>query len=411
MYNIKEKAEYCLNCKMKPCSIKGCPLNNNIPEFIDAIKQQNYRKAYEILLETTVFPSVCGRICPHYKQCMGSCIRGIKGEPVNIGTLEAFVGDFAIENNYKMTKENIQSKKIAIIGGGPAGLTAAAFLARKGNTVTIYEKYNYLGGLLVHGIPEFRLPRDIIKKSIKKILELGIEVKYNMELGKNLFLDEVEKEYDNIILAFGANVSTKMGIEGEDLQGVYGGNELLEYNIHPDYAGKTVIVNGGGNVAMDTARTIKRLGAKKTIVVYRRAREQMPAEQKEIEDAINEGVDFLFQHNIIKIIGEKKVEEIEVVKTKLIQKEGETRLSPVNIENSNYEIQADYVVMAIGSKPQEFVKNLGLNTDKYGYISVDKNGQTSNPKIYAIGDLAGNVSTVAWACKSGRDVAEKISLT
>ena len=411
MYNIKEKAEYCLNCKMKPCSIKGCPLNNNIPEFIDAIKQQNYRKAYEILLETTVFPSVCGRICPHYKQCMGSCVRGIKGEPVNIGTLEAFVGDFAIDNNYKMTKENIQSKKIAIIGGGPAGLTAAAFLARKGNKVTIYEKYNYLGGLLVHGIPEFRLPRDIIKKSIKKILELGIVVKYNQEFGKNLFLDEIEKEYDNIILAFGANVSTKMGIEGEDLQGVYGGNELLEYNIHPDYAGKTVIVNGGGNVAMDTARTIKRLGAKKTIVVYRRAREQMPAEQKEIEDAINEGVDFLFQHNIIKIMGEKKVEEIEVVKTKLIQKEGETRLSPVNIENSNYKIQAQYVVMAIGSKPQEFVKNLGLNTDKYGYISIDENGQTSNPKIYAIGDLAGNVSTVAWACKSGRDVAENISLT
>ena len=411
MYNIKEKAEYCLNCKMKPCSIKGCPLNNNIPEFIDAIKQQNYRKAYEILLETTVFPSVCGRICPHYKQCMGSCVRGIKGEPVNIGTLEAFVGDFAIDNNYKMTKENIQSKKIAIIGGGPAGLTAAAFLARKGNKVTIYEKYNYLGGLLVHGIPEFRLPRDIIKKSIKKILELGIVVKYNQEFGKNLFLDEIEREYDIIILAFGANVSTKMGIEGEDLQGVYGGNELLEYNIHPDYAGKTVIVNGGGNVAMDTARTIKRLGAKKTIVVYRRAREQMPAEQKEIEDAINEGVDFLFQHNIIKIMGEKKVEEIEVVKTKLIQKEGETRLSPVNIENSNYKIQAQYVVMAIGSKPQEFVKNLGLNTDKYGYISIDENGQTSNPKIYAIGDLAGNVSTVAWACKSGRDVAEKISLT
>ena len=411
MDNIKEKADYCLNCKMKPCSSKGCPLNNNIPEFINKIKEKNYQKAYEILTKTTVLPSICGRVCPHFKQCMGSCVRGIKGESVNIGTLEAFVGDWAIDNNCKILKENLQSKKIAIIGGGPAGLTVAAFLARKGNSVTIYEKYNYLGGLLVHGIPEFRLSRDIIKKSIDKILELGIEVKYNMELGNNLSLDSLEEKYDKIILAIGANVSSKMGIEGEDLQGVYGGNELLEFNIHPNYAGKTVIVNGGGNVAMDTARTIKKLGAKKVIVVYRRAREQMPAEQKEIDDAINEGVEFLFQHNIIKIIGKKNVEGIEVVKTKLVQKEGETRLSPVNIENSNYEIQADYVVMAIGSKPQVFEKNLKLDTDKYGYIKVDEKGKTSNPKIYAIGDLAGNVSTVAWACKSGRDVAEKISLT
>ena len=411
MDNINKKAEYCLNCKTRPCSLKGCPLNNNIPAFINEIKIQNYEKAYEILTETTVLPSICGRICPHYKQCMGSCVRGIKGQSVDIGELEAFVGDWAIQNNCKISKKDLQNKKIAIIGGGPAGLTAAAFLAKKGNKVTIYEKYDYLGGLLVHGIPEFRLPRDIIKKCINKILELGIEVKYDMELGKNLFLDKIEMEYDNIILAFGANVSTKMGIEGEDLQGVYGGNELLEYSIHPNYVGKTVIVNGGGNVAMDTARTIKRLGAKKVIVVYRRAREQMPAEQKEIEDTVNEGVEFLFQHNIVKIIGKKNVEGIEVVKTKLVQKEGETRLSPVSIENSNYEIQVDYVVMAIGSKPQEFVRNINLDIDKYGYIKVDENGQTSNPKIYAIGDLAGNVSTVAWACKSGRDVAEKICLT
>ena len=173
MDNIKEKADYCLNCKMKPCSSKGCPLNNNIPEFINKIKEKNYQKAYEILTKTTVLPSICGRVCPHFKQCMGSCVRGIKGESVNIGTLEAFVGDWAIDNNCKILKENLQSKKIAIIGGGPAGLTVAAFLARKGNSVTIYEKYNYLGGLLVHGIPEFRLSRDIIKKSIDKILELG----------------------------------------------------------------------------------------------------------------------------------------------------------------------------------------------------------------------------------------------
>lgn len=411
MNNIKEKAEYCLNCKNKPCSLKGCPLNNDIPEFINAVKQEQFENAYEILTETTVLPSICGRICPHFKQCMGSCVRGIKGEPVEIGDIEGFIGDMAIERNYKIKKKEINNKKVAIIGGGSAGLTAAAFLARTGNKVTIYEKYDYLGGLLIHGIPEFRLPRKIIEKSVNKILELGINVKFNKELGKNLDLNELENKYDNIILAFGANISTKMKIEGEDLFGVYGANELLEFKNHPDYTGKTVVVNGGGNVAMDAARTIKKIGAEKVIVTYRRAREQMPAEQKEIEDAINEGVEFLFQHNILKIFGDKKVKGIEVVKTELIKKEGEQRLSPVNIENSNYEIKADYVVMAIGSKPSEFVKKLGLEVDKRGYIKVNENGLTSNPKIYAIGDLAGNMATVAWAAKSGRDVAKTINLT
>ena len=434
MQNIKEKANYCLNCKTKPCSVNGCPLNNDIPSFINAIKQEQYEKAYEILTKTTVLPSICGRICPHYKQCMGSCVRGIKGTPVNIGELEAFVGDLAIENNLSIKKQNKNNKKIAIIGGGPAGLTAAAFLTRLGNKVTIYEKYNYLGGLLVHGIPEFRLPRDIIKKSIDKILELGIDIKYNQELGKNLDLKELEKEYDNIILAFGANVSSKINIEGENLKGVYGANELLEYNNYPNYEGKTVVVNGGGNVAMDAARTIKRLGAKKVIVVYRRAREQMPAEQKEIEDAINEGIEFLFLHKIVRIIGNNLtqyenannehvkikdsnlldsniVKKIELVKTELVQKQGESRPVPADIENSNYEIEADYVVIAIGSRPADFIKNIGLQLDERGYIKVDKNGLTSNPKIYAIGDLAGNMSTVAWAARSGREVANQINLT
>ena len=408
---IESKINMCLNCKMKPCSLKGCPLNNNIPDFIRAIKEEKYEKAYEILTETTVLPSICGRICPHFKQCMGSCVRGIKGKPVEIGALEAFVGDMAIKNNYKIKKQKLNHKKIAIIGGGPAGLTAAAFLAKNGNNVTIYEKYNYLGGLLVHGIPEFRLPKEIVKKSIDKILELGINVEYNQELGKNLNLKELEKKYDNIILAFGANISSKMKIEGENLYGVYGANELLEFGKHPDYTGKTVIVNGGGNVAMDAARTIKRLGAKKVIVTYRRAREQMPAEQKEIEDAIKEGIDFLFQHCIVKILGDEKVREIEVVKTELVKKEGENRLSPVNIKDSNYEIKADYVVMAIGSKPSELVKNLPFEVDKRGYIKVNENGLTSNPNIYAIGDLAGNIATVAWAAKSGRDTAKMINLT
>lgn len=410
MNNIKEKLEYCLNCNNKPCSKKGCPLNNDIPLFISAIKEENYNKAYDILCETTVLPAICGRICPHYKQCMGSCVRGIKGNPVDIGKLEAFVGDIAIKEGYEIKKKNSSSnKKIAVIGGGPAGLTSAAFLAREGNEVTIFEKKDYLGGLLIHGIPEFRLPRDVIKKSINKIIEIGINVKYNYELGKNICLQDLEKEYDFIVLAFGANVSSKLKIEGEELNGVYGANELLEYNVHPDYTNKTVIVNGGGNVAMDAARTIKKLGAKRVIVVYRRAKEQMPAETKEIEDAINEGIEFLFQHNIVRIIGKSNVEKIEVIKTKLIKKEGEKRLYPEDIENSNYKIEADYVVTAIGSQPDEFVSNIGLDLDKYGKIKVDEKGKTSNSKIYAIGDLAGNISTVAWAARSGRDVAEEIN--
>lgn len=408
---IKEQSEYCLNCKIKPCSLKGCPLNNDIPTFIKYIKEENYEEAYKILTNTTVLPAICGKICPHQKQCMGSCIRGIKGKPVNIGELEAFIGNKAIENGYKIEKQKSNSQKnIAIIGGGPAGLTAAAFLAKNGQKVTIYEKYNYLGGLLIHGIPEFRLPKETVKKAIDQIIELGINVKYNKELGKNISLVELEKQYDIILLAFGANISSKMGIIGEKLTGVFGGNELLEYNNHPDYTNKTVVVNGGGNVAMDTARTIKKMGAKKVIVVYRRARKQMPAEDKEIEEAINEGVEFLFQNNILKIIGNenKEVSKIEVIKTELIQKKGDTRLSPVNIEGSNYEIDTNYVVMAIGAHPQEFVNDLGIELTKYGNIKVDENGKTSNPKIFAVGDLAGNKGTVAWAARSGRDVAEYI---
>ena len=315
-------------------------------------------------------------------------------------------------------KRNGPFRTFAIIGGGPAGLTAASFLARKGHKVTIYEKYNYLGGLLVHGIPEFRLPRTVIQKTIDKILKLGIEVKYNKELGKNLSLSELEKQYDYIILAFGANISSKMGIEGENLKGVYGANELLEYNNHPDYHKKTVLVNGGGNVAMDVARTIKRLGAERVIVVYRRAKDYMSAEKKEIEDAINEGVDFLFQNNIVKIIGNQndsksnnteKVEKVELVKTKLIQKQGEPKPTPINIDNSNYQIDVDYVVMAIGSHPSELTNSLGLEQNKNGYIKVDENGKTSHPKIYAIGDLVGNIQTVAWAAKSGREVARHLT--
>lgn len=270
MKKIEEKLNYCLNCKTKPCSTNGCPLNNNIPEFIKSVKEEKYKEAYKILSETTVLPGICGKICPHAKQCQGNCIRGIKGEPVSIGEIEELVFQKAVELGYslkdvmeKQENSKFKNKKVAIVGGGPAGLTCAAFLAKDGIDVTIYEKYDYLGGLLVHGIPEFRLPKEIVKEAINKILELGIKVEYNKELGKNLKLEELEEKYNVIFLSIGANKTVKMGVKGENLEGVYGGNELLEKNTHPNYTGKTVAVIGGGNVAMDCARTIKRLRSKK----------------------------------------------------------------------------------------------------------------------------------------------------
>lgn len=272
MKEIEEKVNYCLNCKIKPCSAKGCPLNNNIPEFIRAVKEEKYKEAYRILSETTVLPGVCGKICPHMKQCEGSCVRGIKGNPVNIGDIEAYIFQKAVEEGYDLkdiikneaNQKELAHKKVAIVGGGPAGLTCSAFLAKDGVDVTIYEKYDYLGGLLVHGIPEFRLSKETVKETVNRILDLGIKVEYNKELGKNLTLEELEQNYDAIFLSIGANKPAKMGVKGENLKGVYGGNELLEYNTHPNYEGKIVSVIGGGNVAMDCSRTIKRLRSKRS---------------------------------------------------------------------------------------------------------------------------------------------------
>ncbi len=406
----KKLASECLSCKTKPCR-NGCPLTNDITEFIRYIKIGEYKKAYESLLDTTVLGPVCGRICPHVKQCQGSCVKGIKGKAVNIGKLEAFIGDMAIEEGWKIEEieKKKNNKKIAIVGGGPAGITASAYLARRGFDVTIFEKYEKLGGLLVHGIPDFRLPRRTIKETIQKVLNLGVNVVLGKELGKNLSLDELEKEYDAVLLSFGANISTKMNIIGEELDGVYGGNELLENGNYPDFTGKTVAVIGGGNTAMDVARTINRKNAKKVYVIYRRGRAQMPAEDEEVEDAINEGVEFLFQNNIVRILGNRKVEKVECIKTELVKVEGD-REKPVNIEGSNYFMDLDYVIMALGSKTQDdILDKIKLEKTDRGYIKVDDMQMTSRKKVFAAGDLIGEKSTVAWASRSGREAAKNIA--
>lgn len=414
--NISEEKDYCLNCKTKPCQ-KGCPLNNDIPYFIN---EKDSKRCFEILCETTVLPSICGRVCAKDRQCESKCIRGIKSKPVNIGIIETWIGDKSLEENYKIPKKvdvsanEYKNKRIAIIGGGPSGITAAAFLARAGFKVTIYEKHEKLGGILRYGIPEFRLSKKIVDKTIEKILEIGnIDVKCNVTLGKDLKLSDIEEEYDAILLAFGANVSSKMNIEGENLEGVYGANEILEYYKNFDMKNKNVAVVGGGNVAIDMARTAKKNGARKVSIIYRRSEEEMPADKKEIEEARKENIEFLFQNNIIKILPSlnncNRVGTIECIKTELVKKEGNTRLYPVNIENSNYLLEKDLVFMAIGSKVDEkTIKDLNISLDKYNNIIVDDKYRTSNKKIFACGDLIGQEATVAWASMTGREAAKNI---
>ncbi len=402
--SIQEKINHCINCINKPCSNKGCPLNNDIPSFIQALKTNDYNKAFEIISQTSVLPSVCGRICPHKKQCEASCIKSLKGDSVSIGELETHIADninneFILKEIYqKEVEEKYKSKKVAIIGGGPAGLTAAAFLAKKGINVTIYEKYNYLGGLLIHGIPDFRLKRSIVEKEIKKILNLDIKVKYNQELNSNLELSYLEKNYDKVLLTIGANKGNYLNIKGEYLSNVYLGNYLLEHQNHPNYQNKDVVIIGGGNVAIDCARTIKRLNPKSVKIIYRKQESEMPAELSEIKEAKDENIEFIFNTTPAQIIGTTKVEEIELIKTKYNNKVLE------NIPNSNYKLKTDVVVLAIGATIEDYVKDLNIKTNTY-QVQVNENKQTSKENIYAAGDIIGNKGTVAKAAASGKRAA------
>ena len=403
---VKDLLSNCASCVIKPCQI-GCPLNNDITGFIKEMKNENYKGAFDILSNTTVLMSLCGRICPHFQQCQGKCVKGISYNAVEIGELESIIGDMALENNWTISAPKETKHNVAVIGGGPAGLTCAAFLRRNGIKVTIYEKHNYLGGIMVHGIPEFRLPKDLVKKVTDNIISLGIEVKYNQELGKDYTLEEIKEKYDAVFIGIGANLSNKMNIQGENTKGVYGANEILENNNHPEYKDKVVIVSGGGNVAMDISRTAKIMGAKKVVVIYRRSEAEMPADKKEIEEAKEEGVEFLFLTTITKIIGKDKVEKLELLKNELVKKENDSRPVPVPIEGSNYEIDADYVMMAIGSHPDEYISTLNLRQEK-GRIKIDENGKTSDEKVFSGGDIAGTKGTLAWASRAGRNAAYAI---
>lgn len=401
---VIEEVNRCITCNNKPCKTK-CPLENDVTEVIKLIKQNEHKKAYELLCDTTVLQSICGRICPHEKQCQSNCTRKFKSDAISIGEIEASIGDMAIENDWNIPtiSSELKGKKVAIVGGGPSGLTCASFLAREGTEVTIYEKHGELGGILRYGIPEFRLDKKLLKKVIDKILKLGIKTNLNMTLEKDFTLQELEESYDAIFLGIGANVSRKMKIPGEELNGVFGGNELLENSKHPNYLGKIVYVCGGGNVAMDTARTAKKMGAERVIIAYRRSEEEMPAEKKEIKEAKEEGIEFLFHTNIIKILGDTKVEKIECVKTKYQDD------VLVNVEGTNYELEADYVLMAIGSTTEkELLNKLGIELNEKGNIKAFEKNKTSRAKVFAGGDLIGEKATVAWAASSGRKAARGI---
>lgn len=396
-------ASKCEGCVTKPCQI-GCPLSNDIPSFIKAFKKNDLKEAFNILSKTTVLPAICGKICPYEKQCQGSCAKKVSYDPVEIGKIESYIGDVAIEEGFRFSKKNAKNKKIAVIGSGPSSLSCAGFLSREGYQVTIYEKHDYLGGLLYHGIPDFRLDKNLLKKAIDQILDLGIEVKTNVSLGKDITLSELESEYDAIFLGCGANSSKMMNIPGENLEGVYGGNELLENLVYPNYMNKKVAVIGGGNVSIDVARTVMQFNPQEVTLIYRKDKNDMPALEGEVKEALEEGVKFLFQTNVLQIMGNDKVEKILCVKT---LKTDDNKV--IDISDSQFYLDVDYVIMAVGSKTDDRLLNdLGLEVKSTGYLAVDDSNQTSEAKVFAAGDLVGTKSTVAWACRNGRDTAYSI---
>ena len=421
-----EEAQRCLGCKHKPC-MGGCPVNVYIPEFIALVAERKFEEAYNKIQETSSLPAICGRVCPQESQCEKYCIRGVKGEPVAIGRLERFVADWAMKNcKSEPARPEPNGKKVAVVGGGPAGLTCAGDLAKLGYEVTVFEAFHTAGGVLVYGIPEFRLPKDIVKAEIQKLEQLGVKIKTNMVVGKVFSIDELmnEEGFDAVFIGTGAGLPSFMKIEGEDLNGVYSANEFLtrinlmkaykfpEYDT-PIYVGKNVVVVGGGNVAMDAARSAKRLGAENVHIVYRRSEEEMPARLEEVHHAKEEGIVFNLLCNPTKILGTEDgwVDKIECIRMELGEPDASGRRRPVAVEGSEFLIDADSVVIAIGQTPNPLIKNTtpDLETNNWGCIvAKDETGETSKTGVYAGGDVVTGAATVILAMGAGKTAAQSI---
>lgn len=420
-----EEATRCLNCKHKPC-VNGCPVNVRIPEFIEQVAKGDFLAAYKIITSTNALPAVCGRVCPQESQCEEQCVRGIKGEAVGIGRLERFVADWYMENcNEKPEKPIPNGKKVAVIGSGPSSLACAGDLAKLGYAVTIFEAFHTAGGVLVYGIPQFRLPKEIVQKEIDKLSALGVEIMTNMVIGKVLSIDEIIEDmgFDAVFIGTGAGLPSFMGIPGEALVGVYSANEYLtrinlmksylpEYDT-PIRKSKSVAIVGGGNVAMDAARCAKRMGAEHVYIVYRRSEKEMPARLEEIHHAKEEGITFHLLTNPVKILGDDngQVCGIECLKMELGEPDASGRRSPVPVEGSNYVIDVDTVVMSIGTSPNPLIRSTtkGLETNRKGCLVVnEETNQTTREGVYAGGDAVTGAATVILAMGAGKKAAEGI---
>ena len=426
------EAMRCLDCKNMPC-VGACPVKIHIPEFISKIKDGDFEGAYQVITKTSSLPAVCGRVCPQETQCESKCVRGIKGESVGIGRLERFVADW---HNTFCTEEPVSPKsnghKVAIVGSGPSGLTCAGDLAKKGYDVTIYEALHTAGGVLVYGIPEFRLPKKIVAKEVDTLKKLGVKIETNVVIGKTLTIDELfDMGYEAVFVGSGAGLPNFMNIPGESLNGVYSANEFLtRSNLMKSYLenpetpimkGGKVAVVGGGNVAMDAARTALRLGAEKVYIVYRRSMEELPARHEEVEHAIEEGIEFNLLCNPTEIIGYNNpddpkdpkngfVKGMRCVKMELGEPDEKGRRRPVTIPDSEFTIDVDTVIMSIGTSPNPLIKSTtdGLEVNRYGGIVVNEDGLTSRDAVYAGGDAVTGAATVISAMGAGKTAARAI---